>query len=126
MAMGGSTNTVLHSLAVAAEAGIDFDLARINELSGQTPNVCKASPSSHFRIEDVDEAGGVMTILYEVLRGKPGLLHEEAPTVLGQPIGQVIRGYSARDEKGYKTGSAPVMSNGYNASRLHPHRRQRL
>jgi dihydroxy-acid dehydratase len=114
MAMGGSTNTVLHTLALASEAGLRFDLARINELSNGTPNVCKASPSSHFHIEDVDEAGGIMTILHEVLRGKPGLIHENCQTVLAQPIGQVIRGYSARDEKGYKVGQPPVMSNGYN------------
>ena len=113
MAMGGSTNTVLHTLALASEAGLRYDLGRINKLSNSTPNVCKASPSSHFRIEDVDEAGGVMTILYEVLRGKPGLLNEECQTVLTQPIGQIIRDASARDEKGYKTGGAPKMSNGY-------------
>ncbi len=115
MAMGGSTNTVLHTLALATEAGIRFDLHRINQLSNSTPNICKASPSSHFRIEDVAEAGGVMTILFEVLAARPGLLHETCQTVLAQPIGQVIRDSSARHEKGYKTGSAPVMSNGYDA-----------
>ncbi len=115
MAMGGSTNTVLHALALAAEAGISYDLARINELSNRTPNVCKASPSSHFHIEDVDEAGGVMTILYEVMVGVHGLLHEQCQTVLGQRIGQVIRGYSARDGKGYKLGQPPVMSNAFDA-----------
>jgi len=114
MAMGGSTNTVLHTLALASEAGIRYDLGRINELSNATPNVCKAAPSSHFRIEDIAEAGGVMTILYEVLRARPGLLKEQCQTVLGQPIGQVVRGYSARDEKGYKTGQPPKMTNGYN------------
>lgn len=115
MAMGGSTNTVLHTLALASEASIRYDLNRINDLSNHTPNVCKAAPSSHYRIEDIDEAGGVMTILYEILRAKPGLVHEECQTILGQPIGRVIRGYSARDEKGYKTGVSPKMTHGYNA-----------
>jgi dihydroxy-acid dehydratase len=113
MAMGGSTNTVLHSLALASEAGIRYDLGRINELSGRTPNVCKASPSSKYHIEDVGEAGGVMTILYEVLRGKPSLVNEECQTVLAQPIGQVIRQASARDEKGYKADRSPRISDGY-------------
>jgi len=113
MAMGGSTNTVLHTLALASEAGLRYDLGRINGLSGRTPNVCKASPSSKYHIEDVGEAGGVMTILYEVLRGKPGLVHEQCQTVLAQPIGQVIRQASARDEKGYKTGRPPKLTDGY-------------
>ncbi len=113
MAMGGSTNTVLHALALASEAGLRYDLGRINSLSGRTPNVCKASPSSKYHVEDVGEAGGVMTILYEVLRGKPGLVNEKCQTVLAQPIGQVIRQASARDEKGYKPGRPPKLSNGY-------------
>jgi dihydroxy-acid dehydratase len=115
MAMGGSTNTVLHTLALASEAKLGFDLARINELSNSTPNVCKASPSSQYHIEDVAEAGGVMTILDEVIRGKPGLVHEACQTVLDEPIGQVVRRFSARDAKGYKAGKPPRMSNGYDA-----------
>ena len=59
MAMGGSTNTVLHTLAVANEAGIAYDLERINQLSKITPNICKVSPSSSFHIEDVRDAGGI-------------------------------------------------------------------
>jgi len=108
MAMGGSTNTVLHTLAIANEAGVDYDLARINELSRQTPNVCKVSPSSAYHVEDVDHAGGIMTILWEILRGKPGLLNEACRTVLDKPIGQVIEQYSARDASGYKQGREPA------------------
>ncbi|KKK88371.1 hypothetical protein LCGC14_2743830, partial [marine sediment metagenome] len=57
MAMGGSTNTVLHTLAVAGEAGIEYDLERINAISAKCPNICKVAPSSEFHIEDVDAAG---------------------------------------------------------------------
>jgi dihydroxy-acid dehydratase len=62
VAMGGSTNTVLHSLAVANEAGIDYDLDRINAISTKCPNICKVSPSSKWHIEDVDKAGGISAI----------------------------------------------------------------
>jgi len=113
MAMGGSTNTVLHTLAIASEAGIDYDLNRINELAGQTPNICKVSPSSGYHIEDVDRAGGVMTILWELLRARPGLIHEEPLTVLGEPVGQVIRNFSARTDAGYKPDRQPDTSDGF-------------
>ncbi len=73
MAMGGSTNTVLHTLAIAHEAGVDYPLSRINEVSKRTPNLCKVSPSSHYHVEDVDAAGGVSAILAELAQ-KPGAL----------------------------------------------------
>ena len=72
MAMGGSTNTVLHILAIAHEAGVPFSLERIDTLSKKTPNLCKVSPSSRYHIEDVARAGGIHTILGEVARGCPG------------------------------------------------------
>ncbi|MBN2316466.1 MAG: dihydroxy-acid dehydratase [Sedimentisphaerales bacterium] len=89
MAMGGSTNTVLHSLAVANEAGIDYDLERINAISAKCPNICKVSPSSKVHIEDVDAAGGISAILNEV--GKiPNLLNLDCPTVTGKTLGENI------------------------------------
>ncbi|WP_457577916.1 dihydroxy-acid dehydratase [Desulfomarina sp.] len=72
IAMGGSTNTVLHLLAIAHEAGVDFTMADIDSLSRKVPNLCKVSPSSHYHIEDVNRAGGIMGILGELERG--GLL----------------------------------------------------
>lgn len=69
IAMGGSTNTVLHLLAIACEADVDFTLKDIDELSCKTPNICKVSPSSHYHIEDVNRAGGVMSIMGELERG---------------------------------------------------------
>ncbi len=63
MAMGGSTNTVLHMLAIAREAGVSYDIQRVNWLSRRTPNVCKVAPSSGYHVQDVHNAGGVHTIL---------------------------------------------------------------
>ncbi|MFC1765947.1 dihydroxy-acid dehydratase, partial [Planctomycetota bacterium] len=97
MAMGGSTNTVLHTLAVAHEAGLGFNLDRINELSAKCPNVCKVSPSSDFHIEDVDKAGGISAILNTV-SGIDGLLHLDCPTVTGKSLGDNIAGVTTQDE----------------------------
>jgi len=99
MAMGGSTNTLLHMLAVAHEAGIEYDLDRVNSLSRRTPNVCKVSPSCDYHIEDVHQAGGIHTILGEVLRGRPGLLKTDVPTVLGMTLGEQIAEWDIRSDK---------------------------
>jgi len=89
MAMGGSTNTVLHSLAVASEADIKYDLERINSISAKCPNICKVSPSSKFHVEDVDAAGGISAILKEI--GKvPNLLNTDCLTVTGRTLGENI------------------------------------
>jgi len=89
MAMGGSTNTVLHTLALANEAGIEYGLERINAISAKCPNICKVSPSSAFHLEDVDAAGGISAILNEI--GKiPGLINTDCLTVTGQTIGRNI------------------------------------
>lgn len=85
MAMGGSTNTVLHTLAIAHEAGLHYDLERINELSKRCPNICKVSPSSPYHIEDVDRAGGISAILKELSRIQD-LLHLECLTVTGKTL----------------------------------------
>jgi dihydroxy-acid dehydratase len=97
MAMGGSTNTVLHILAIAHEAGVPFSLERINELSKKTPNICKVSPSSRYHMEDVARAGGIHTILGEIARGCPGLLDLSCPTVSGKTLGKNIEEYDVRN-----------------------------
>jgi dihydroxy-acid dehydratase len=89
MAMGGSTNTVLHSLAVASEAGIKYDLDRINAISAKCPNICKVAPSSGFHVEDVDAAGGVNAILKEISK-IPNLLNTDCLTVTGKTLGENI------------------------------------
>jgi len=96
MAMGGSTNTVLHILAIAHEAGVPFTLDRIDALSKKTPNLCKVSPSSRYHVEDVARAGGIHTILGEVARGCPGLLDLSCKTVTGKTLGENIDEYDVR------------------------------
>ncbi|MCJ7661635.1 MAG: dihydroxy-acid dehydratase [Anaerolineales bacterium] len=96
MAMGGSTNTVLHLLAVAHEAGIDYPLELLNDLSERIPNLCKVSPSSKYRMEDVDRAGGISAILWELSK-KPDTLHLGQKTVTGRTIGENIAGHETLD-----------------------------
>jgi dihydroxy-acid dehydratase len=89
MAMGGSTNTVLHALAIATEAHIDFDLKTINELSQKVPYICKVSPATKLvHMEDVDRAGGISAILNEI--SKVGVLNLSRPTVTGKTLGENI------------------------------------
>jgi len=84
VAMGGSTNTILHLLAAAHEAGVDFGLKEIDELSRRVPCLCKVAPSSSYHVEDVHRAGGIHTILGELDRA--GLLNRTVHTVHGLPI----------------------------------------
>ncbi len=99
MAMGGSTNTVLHTLAVAHEAGIDFDLHKINELSEKVPYLCKVSPATPFvHMEDVDQAGGISAILNELSR-LDGVLHGEALTVTGKTLGENVAKAQIQNER---------------------------
>jgi dihydroxy-acid dehydratase len=89
IAMGGSTNTVLHLLAAAQEAEVDFTMADIDRLSRQVPNLCKVAPSTQqYHLEDVHRAGGVIGILGELDRA--GLLHRDVPTVHSESIGSAI------------------------------------
>ncbi len=87
IAMGGSTNTILHLLAITREAGINFDLSKINEISKRTPTLCKIAPASHYHIEDLDRVGGIPVILKELL--KLGLLHGERKTVSGKTLKEI-------------------------------------
>jgi len=88
IAMGGSTNTVLHLLAMAQEAGVNFTMSDIDRLSRTVPNVCKVAPSSSYHVEDVHRAGGVFTILGELDRA--GLIHRDARTVHAATLGEAI------------------------------------
>ena len=96
MAMGGSSNTVLHTLAFANEAGLNYDLRRIDEISKRTPNICKVAPSSRYHMHDVLRAGGIMTILAEINK-IPGALHTQVPTVSGKTLAEQIEGLSTQD-----------------------------
>ncbi|MDE2407103.1 MAG: dihydroxy-acid dehydratase [Xanthomonadaceae bacterium] len=89
IAMGGSTNTILHLLAAAQEAEVAFDLRDIDRLSRRIPQLCKVAPNSQkYHVEDVHRAGGVIAILGELARG--GLLHTDVPTVHAKTLGEAI------------------------------------
>ncbi len=90
IAMGGSTNTVLHLLAAASEGGVPFTMDDIDRLSRKVPCLCKVAPAkSDVHMEDVHRAGGIMSILGELDRG--GLLHTHLPTVHAPTLGDAIR-----------------------------------
>jgi dihydroxy-acid dehydratase len=97
MAMGGSTNTVLHTLAIAHEAGIAYSLDRINQLSDRVPYLCKVSPAGHHHVEDVDRAGGISAILKR-LAEKGDVLKLDRPTVTGKSLGENIRDAVVKDD----------------------------
>jgi dihydroxy-acid dehydratase len=86
--MGGSTNTVLHTLAIAREAGVDYSLERMNEISARTPYICKLAPSGHYHVSDLDRAGGIMAILKRLPKK---LLNLKAKTVSGKTLGQQVQ-----------------------------------
>ena len=111
MAMGGSTNTVLHTLAIAQEAGVDYPLARLNEVSARVPNICKVSPSYHWHMSDVDRAGGISAILGELAQA-PGILHLDCPTVTLKTLGENIAGKRSLDKDVIKSVDAPYSQTG--------------
>ena len=93
IAMGGSTNTILHLLAVAYEAGVDFKMDDIDRLSRSVPCLCKVAPNTQkYHVQDVGRAGGVLGILAELAKG--GLLHTDAMNVTGMTYGELIDKYS--------------------------------
>ena len=92
MALGGSTNTVLHIPAIANEASIDLDLDLFNELGKQTPNLCSISPAGADHLEDLDAAGGVPALMSEL--SKQRLIHKDALTVTGKTVGENLSGVS--------------------------------
>jgi dihydroxy-acid dehydratase len=94
IAMGGSTNTVLHILAIAHEAEVDFTMQDIDAISRHIPTLCKVAPSSSYHVEDVHRAGGIMAIL-QMLTDK-GVINQDCLTVSGVSLGEQIRTYSIR------------------------------
>ena len=97
IAMGGSTNTVLHLLAAAREAGVDFEMSDIDALSRRVPCICKVAPNGHFLMEDVHRAGGIPAILGELRRG--GLLNEEVSTVHSPDMDTWLGSWDVRGPK---------------------------
>jgi dihydroxy-acid dehydratase len=98
MAMGGSSNTVLHTLALANEAGVDYPLERINSVADKVPHICKVSPAGKWHMEDVHRAGGIPAILNEIQWGT-GMLHFDRLIVTGMTLGESIQGADIKDEE---------------------------
>jgi dihydroxy-acid dehydratase len=90
MALGCSTNSMLHLPAIAHEIGMDFDITFANEISAKTPNLCHLAPAGPTYMEDLNEAGGVYAVMNEL--NKKGLLHTECMTVTGKTVGENIEG----------------------------------
>ncbi|OGN98104.1 MAG: dihydroxy-acid dehydratase [Chloroflexi bacterium RBG_13_51_36] len=108
MALGGSTNSVLHLTAVAHEAGLDFPLSLINEVSDSIPNICRLSPASDYHIEDLDLAGGIPAVMHEL----SSLLKLEANTILDKPIGNIARKAKVRNREIIRPLSQPYAPTG--------------
>jgi len=108
MALGGSTNSVLHLMAVAHEAGVEFSLEKIDKVSEATPQICMLSPAGDNRIEDLDRAGGIQAVMKEV----EGLLNLGALTVTGKPVRENIAGKMVLDGEIIRSRSNPYSPTG--------------
>jgi dihydroxy-acid dehydratase len=112
MAMGGSSNTVLHALAMASEAEIEFDLEELNTLSRRTPYLCKVSPATdRVHMEDVHNAGGISAILAELSK-VDGLLDLDRPTITGKTLGETIADAKIKDTNVIRTVEDPYSHEG--------------
>jgi dihydroxy-acid dehydratase len=99
MAMGGSSNTVLHMLAIAREAGVSLDLRQIEDVASKVAHIAKVAPSlATVHMEDIHRAGGVPAVLHEIAR-RGGIVREGALTVSGETVGERIRGAEIRDRE---------------------------
>ena len=108
MALGGSTNSTLHLMAIAHEAGIDFPLSLVSEISQRIPHICKLSPASDWHIEDLDLAGGIPAVMQEICQ----LLNLEAQTVLGKPVGETIKEAKVKNREVIRSLSNPYSITG--------------
>jgi dihydroxy-acid dehydratase len=110
MALGCSSNTVLHLPAIAREAGVTIDLSMINRISEKTPNLCRLAPAGDTFIEDLYQAGGVSAVLMEL--AKKNLIHRELPTVTGKTVGENIAGAVNRNPRILRPIENPYSPNG--------------
>ena len=112
MAMGGSTNTVLHTLAASIEGDLTFDMSMINEISSKTPYLCKVSPATpNVHMEDVLNAGGISAILKELSK-KDGVLYLDRPTITGKSLGETIESAKNHNENIIRTVKNPFSNEG--------------
>ena len=110
MALGCSTNSMLHLPAIAHECGIDLDLSIANEISAKTPNLCHLAPAGNHYIEELDEAGGIRAVMAEI--AKLGVLHLDLPTVTGKTVGENIKGARITNTEIIHTVQAPIAPTG--------------
>lgn len=110
MALGCSTNSVLHLLAIANEAGVPMDLATINAVSAKVPNLCHLAPAGPTHIEDLYAAGGVQAVMKQL--ADAGLLHTELPTVTGKTLGENLAGAENRDPSAIRLMDNPYSTTG--------------
>jgi dihydroxy-acid dehydratase len=112
MAMGGSTNTVLHTLAIANEVNLPYDLQKLNDLANRVPYICKVSPATrNIHMEDVDRAGGISAILKE-LSQLDDVIDISAKTVTGTTLGENIKSAQVQDHEVIRTVSQPYSKTG--------------
>jgi dihydroxy-acid dehydratase len=110
MALGCSTNSVLHLSAIAKEAGLNFDLKTVNEISENTPNLCRLAPAGSHHMQDLNDAGGVYAVINEL--AKHALIETEQMTVTGKTMGENIRDVEIKDENVIKTFEKPYSKTG--------------
>ncbi|WP_066191598.1 MULTISPECIES: dihydroxy-acid dehydratase [Gracilibacillus] len=106
MAMGGSTNTVLHTLAIANEAEIEYNLEDINKIAERVPYLAKIMPASDLSMDDINKAGGVSAIINE-LTNIPGAIHPDRLTITGQTMGDLVSDYRITNEQVIRTKDNP-------------------
>ncbi len=110
MALGCSTNTALHLLAVAHEAGVPFELRKINEISEKTPNLCHLAPAGKHHMQDLMQAGGIYAVVKEL--SDHGLIHTDCMTVLGETIGEATKNSVVRDPEVVRPWDNPYLATG--------------
>ncbi|MBG9456489.1 dihydroxy-acid dehydratase [Lysinibacillus sphaericus] len=106
MAMGGSTNTVLHTLAIANEAEIDYNIEDINKVAERVPYLAKIMPASDISMDDINKAGGVSAIINELV-SIPGAIHPDRPTVAGVTMGELVKDYHITNDEVIRTKDNP-------------------
>lgn len=106
MAMGGSTNTVLHTLAIANEAEIEYNIEDINKVAERVPYLAKIMPASDFSMDDIEKAGGVSSIINELTK-IPGAIHPERQTIAGVSMGELVKDYHITNDQVIRTKDNP-------------------
>ncbi len=111
MAMGGSTNTVLHTLAIANEAEIDYNIEDINKVAERVPYLAKIMPASDISMDDINKAGGVSAIINELV-SIPGAIHPNRPTVAGMTMGELVKDHHITNNQVIRTKENPYSAVG--------------